>query len=1859
MSFRTKKSLDMYCKSSYILLVVAACAVTTGGEKSSATVGKTKVISTTGTGGTSSLQRLGSGGLGSSSQLQRTSSLGSGSLSSTGTGNATVGSTGRLSISSVGSGVSQQSGLVGIDPSSGIPMGKVQHKYGVSAGDFNVSEVPGGINPGERYVQFINTKGKLVTYKEGLSTKLKLLWKESEIGRDYYVGSDGKVHTYIYRSSPNWVSGADILNAQGGDGGSSSLPQQQGNISSTILGSGNRSVGTQTDTGNLGGLGTPKKDTGTSPTTKKYTSQLNLNVDKDGNITKQNKGTNTGDGAGLGTNDGISKTQLNVNGDGKVVSRSIGTNTGTPSGVSETELNIDGSGKVTTRSIGTNTESVGETTSVVTPLGGDKDFSDSYTQTVISGSGLQPKKSTNKGVGIQTDPNITGEGLTSLVAKSDGSQTSSGDGRSIPVKSVVYNFGKMPRFTAKGSESDTVKPSTGTQTSSGDVDGGSSPVKSIVYNFDKMPKFTAKGNESDTGKTSTSVGTDVASGGEKTTKPLTDTGSGGSEKTYTSTLRINIGGTGQPEVVSVETPSGNRGASGSGASSSLGQQSSSTQTGSGAAAQGSSGASPSGSRGASLGQQSSSSQTGSGAGAQGSSGSSPSGNKGALSSGQQGQGSLSQQSASGSGAQGGSGDGSGGKKTPSSPVSGQATSSSAQQIEVKDEEGKTHQAVLVNTKGTSGGGVQGSSGSSPSGSRGALLEQQSSSSQTGSGAAAQGGSASSTSGNKGASSSGQQGQGSSSQQSASGSGAQGGSGDGSGGKRTPSSPVSGQTTSSSAQIEVKDEEGKIHQAVLVNTKGTSGGGASKEPGLSTIVEEGESSKAIGEQGKKSSSTQTGGAQKGSGASTSGSRGASLGQQSSSSQTGSGAGAQGSSGSSTSGKGASSSGQQGQGSSSQQSASGSGAQGGSGDGSGGKKTPPSGQQGGDEDGIFVSKKDAEKFNPIYVGKSLDELMKMSNGELRDYFLKRNPEDELRGVDLSAAKGLTGDQLDEFVNTHPVITYELDGNGYTIIEVNNTAHILGIGGKVTRKAFGKLPDGRVVESISIDRYFGYRDAVESSRHSSSTTSTGTVSQGGNTTGTVPSGQTAQFETSGGAGAQGASGASAGGSKASSSSSAQKEQGKKGTGDSSSKPIYVGTSLKDLQGLSGEELISYSKNAPTIDWDNVKLALPKASTEEEAKDLARKNPVYTYEVDDLGDLVQVDNSMWLYGVGEKTISKVFGSDGNPFDISRLEVRFRPYLSQKGDSKVSSTGTKPSTSGSGTQGSGGASQKEGSDSSSTTGNQGGSKVGTSVVGETGQTSTSGKAGTQASSEVNKGGSKTSSTSLEQQKQWDGSGKVDFGEVKKSLKPVSGTTTGKETQGSEGIDLNEARKNLKPVSGTTTEKETGTSEGIDLNETRKNLRPVSGSGAGTQGTDGDNTAGKKTSSLLVSSRGEVELKDDDGKIYKAVLVNVREDEVEVSPKPGLSTIVEEGESSEGLKQQSSLTQIGSGDGHETTRMVPGVSTAKFVRSVVKIEQASSESVKGEKLVASLLGKQTQQGSSSETVVEQKQSSLKKGSTTTTTDKSSGSSGGIDFDQVKSSLKKVEQTKTEEKSSSSSETVVEQKQSSLKKGSTTTTTDKSSGGSGGIDFDEAKKNLRPVSGTTTGKETQGSGGIDFDEAKKKLKPVTQSEKSGGESSGAVTQTELQIAIASLKKTGSIGQGMYDSDSDDDDDISKYILLGKSYGTSGGRGQIDFQKNVSTDETLVSSQGKPGFVKAVGQVFNTMSNEDGKIKVSNQTGSINIYTETDESGDLKINTSTTSRNLEDGIGSLNVDPKFAKTLAKNINDGYQKKLQEMESKGFNQ
>ena len=209
--------------------------------------------------------------------------------------------------------------------------------------------------------------------------------------------------------------------------------------------------------------------------------------------------------------------------------------------------------------------------------------------------------------------------------------------------------------------------------------------------------------------------------------------------------------------------------------------------------------------------------------------------------------------------------------------------------------------------------------------------------------------------------------------------------------------------------------------------------------------------------------------------------------------------------------------------------------------------------------------------------------------------------------------------------------------------------------------------------------------------------------------------------------------------------------------------------------------------------------------------------------------------------------------------------------------------------------------------------------------------------------------------------------------------------------------------------------------------------------------------------------------------------------------------------------------------------------------------------------------------------------------------------------------------------------------------------------------VREDEGSLKGQQAQGgSGGIDFDEAKKNLKPVTQPEKSDEKGSGSVTQTELQLAISKLKKVPTIGQGLYDSDSDDEgSDLSKYIVAGRGSVSTGRRNNIDFQRHVRTDEKLVNSQGEDGFVGAVTQVFNTMAQEDKKIKVSNQKGDINVKTGTDGSGKIKVNMIETTKNLEEGIGPLNIDHKFAKRLARNIKEGYEKKLQEMESKGLNQ
>ncbi len=208
MSFKTKKSLDVYGKASCLLLAVSVCAVMTQGESANASLKNGAKTTTSPIVKVNPTYGIDVDGMGTGTKLQQ-SVLGDGSSSLPNQNLASTRLTGvnTTSTSALGQGV-------GIDQSSGIPIGKISHKYGTDANNFQVMDVKGPLDPTKRYVQFVNTKGQLKTYEEGFSTKIKLLWNYSEVGVDKYIGPDGKVHKYIYRSKPNWVSGADIAKAQ-------------------------------------------------------------------------------------------------------------------------------------------------------------------------------------------------------------------------------------------------------------------------------------------------------------------------------------------------------------------------------------------------------------------------------------------------------------------------------------------------------------------------------------------------------------------------------------------------------------------------------------------------------------------------------------------------------------------------------------------------------------------------------------------------------------------------------------------------------------------------------------------------------------------------------------------------------------------------------------------------------------------------------------------------------------------------------------------------------------------------------------------------------------------------------------------------------------------------------------------------------------------------------------------------------------------------------------------------------------------------------------------------------------------------------------------------------------------------------------------------------------------------------------------------------------------------------------------------------------------------------------------------------------------------------------------------------------
>jgi len=195
MGVRNNKNVGLYSGSLYVLSVIAAMSLYLGdGKKASAMVG-----------------RVASG---VTRSLSRASSI----ISSTGSASAV---SSRVSARNV-SGALQQSG-------SELPTHKVQHKFGATAETF----VPvGNIDPNKKYAQYVSDSGTLKTYEKNLGTRFEIFLSDTKVGRDKYIDpTTGRVVSYIYRSKPRWITGADILNAQ------QSKAQETGSIASGVSGS--------------------------------------------------------------------------------------------------------------------------------------------------------------------------------------------------------------------------------------------------------------------------------------------------------------------------------------------------------------------------------------------------------------------------------------------------------------------------------------------------------------------------------------------------------------------------------------------------------------------------------------------------------------------------------------------------------------------------------------------------------------------------------------------------------------------------------------------------------------------------------------------------------------------------------------------------------------------------------------------------------------------------------------------------------------------------------------------------------------------------------------------------------------------------------------------------------------------------------------------------------------------------------------------------------------------------------------------------------------------------------------------------------------------------------------------------------------------------------------------------------------------------------------------------------------------------------------------------------------------------------------------------------------------------------------
>lgn len=304
MKFITKKNLS---KSTYLLLAVAACAVVSSGkEEASASVGK-KIFASSATGANGSTGNLSrtSGGAGTP-KLNR-------SLSD---GNIFTGNPG-IRRDSLSSTVSLPNIKIGSNDGLGATSGPLSdHKYGFKAADFKSFE---GIKPEKKYVQYVNGKGELKTLEKTPLNRFKLLFKKDTLGIEKVVDSEtGRKTKYIYRTSPRWIKGEDILGLDKSTQGTQDGGTGTGPVNTPVVPPSSPTQGTQggtgTGTGNVpvaptqgtqdGGTGTGTKpiplplppaqgtqdgDKGPAKPPKKVRSSLHLDIVKTGDMVEIKK----------------------------------------------------------------------------------------------------------------------------------------------------------------------------------------------------------------------------------------------------------------------------------------------------------------------------------------------------------------------------------------------------------------------------------------------------------------------------------------------------------------------------------------------------------------------------------------------------------------------------------------------------------------------------------------------------------------------------------------------------------------------------------------------------------------------------------------------------------------------------------------------------------------------------------------------------------------------------------------------------------------------------------------------------------------------------------------------------------------------------------------------------------------------------------------------------------------------------------------------------------------------------------------------------------------------------------------------------------------------------------------------------------------------------------------------------------------------------------------------------------------------------------------------------------------------------------------------------------------------------------